>query len=288
MKVLITGDRGFIATKLKEKLTDHEVFGYDYVAGFDLLDLSSLEKAIQKVDVVFHIAAEADLTKLKTPEDGLKCTRTNVEATGNVAYLCAKYNKWLIYASTVCVYGNQEGLEEEDVTLPKPSELYAYTKYAGEQLVKGFAQNFGNPYTILRFATIYGENMRPVLGVHVFLTQALKGEPITVHGDGVQSRTQTYVYDLVDGILAAFNHPHEAQGQTFNLTSPRSISALEMAQDIKELTQSESEIVFIPQRANQTMHENFDAAKAKELLGWEAMTPWKEGLQKTLEWISRS
>ncbi len=289
MKILITGDKGFIASKLKTRLGEHELIGYDIVDEKDLLNLPMLEEAIKDVDVVFHIAAEADLTKIKTPEDGLHVTRANVEATGNVAYLCAKYNKWLIYASTVCVYGNQEGnIEREDTTLPNPSELYASTKYSAEWLVKGFSQNFGNPFTILRFATIYGEGMRPALGVHIFFTQAIKGEPITVHGDGVQSRTQTYVYDLVDGMVAALNHPNEAKGQVFNLTSPKSISALQMAKDIKDITGTDSEIQFIPQRANQTMHESFDTAKAYSLLGWEAKTAWKDGLKKTYAWIAQS
>lgn len=288
-KILITGDKGFIATKLKSRLAEHEIVGYDLIRGEDLLDLVSLEKIIQDVEVVFHIAAEADLTKLTTPEAGLAVTRANVEATANVAYLCAKYNKWLIYASTVCVYGNQEGnIEREDTTLPNPSELYAATKYSAEWLVKGFSQNYGNPFTILRFATIYGEGMRAALGVHIFFTQALAGEPITVHGDGLQSRTQTYVYDLVEGIVAAFEHPNEAKGQVFNLTSPKAVSALQMAQDIKELTGSSSDIVHIPQRDNQTMHESFDTSKAYRLLGWEASTPWLGGLKKTLAWIAQS
>lgn len=286
MKILLTGDKGFIATKLKARLAEHEVIGYDIVDGHDLLNLETLEEAIKYIDTVFHIAAQADLTKLNTPEAGLAATKANVEATTNVAYLCAKYNKRLIYASTVCVYGNQEGnIEREDTTLPNPSELYAQTKYAAESIIKGFSQNFGNPYTILRFATIYGEGMRKALGVSIFFHQAIAGEPITVHGDGIQSRTQTYVGDLVDGIVAAFNHPEEARNQTFNLTSPKAVSALQMAKDIKELTGSSSEITFIPQRANQTMHESFDTSKAYSLIGWEAKTPWLEGLKKTYIWI---
>lgn len=290
-KILLTGDKGFISKRLKQRLIKlgHEVIGYDIVDGFDLLDLPKLEEFIKSVDVVYHIAAQADLMTMYDIENARKGVLANVEATHNVAYLCAKYNKWLIYASTVCVYGNQdEHPEMEDVTLPNPSDLYACSKYAGEWVIKGYSKNFGNPYTILRFATIYGEGMRPALAVHIFLSQALKGRDITVHGDGKQDRTQTYIDDLVDGIVAPLNYPENAKDQVFNLTNAKSISALQMAEDIKEITDSNVSIVFIPQRANQTLHEDFDVSKAELLLNWKAKTPWKEGLQKTLLWLKQN
>jgi len=290
MKILLTGDKGFIATKLKERLTGlgHEVIGYDIIDGLNLLDLPTLEEYIQKVDTVYHVAAQADLTQLTTVDKAKDCISQNVLATDNVAYLCAKYNKWLIYASTVCVYGNQEIHPEiEDTTLPNPSELYACSKYAGEWIVKGYSKNFGNPYTILRFATIYGPGMRPALGIHIFLSQALKGEDITVHGDGMQDRTQTYVDDLIDGCVAVLDVNSLPKGQTFNLTNSESISAKKMAEDIKFITDSTSKIVYIPQRSNQTFHEDFDVSKAKELLGWKAKTPFIDGLIETMEWLKK-
>ncbi len=290
MKILLTGDKGFIATKLKERLIGlgHEVIGYDIVDGLNLLDLPTLEEYVQKVDTVYHVAAQADLTQLTDVDKAKDCIAQNVTATDNVAYLCAKYNKWLIYASTVCVYGNQENHPEtEDTTLPNPSELYACSKYAGEWIVKGYSKNFGNPFTILRFATIYGPGMRPALGIRIFLSQALKGEDITVHGDGKQDRTQTYIEDLIDGCVAVFNEGSFPKGQTFNLTNSESISATKMAEDIKEITGSTSNIVYIPQRDNQTFHEDFDVTKASELLGWKAQTPFIEGLTKTLEWLKQ-
>lgn len=289
MKILITGDKGFIATKLKEALIvqGHEVVGYDVVDGLDLLNRDMLESYIEKVDVVYHIAAEADLTRMQSLDAGYAGVMANVQATHNVAYLCSKYDKWLIYASTVCVYGNQEvHPETEDTTLPNPSELYACSKYAAEWIIKGYTKNFGNPYTILRFATIYGEGMRPALGMHIFISQALNGEPITVHGDGLQDRTLTYIHDLVEGIIAPLNHPEGARNQIFNLTAPQPISALKVAEDVKKaIPESPSEITHIEQRDNQTFHEDFSVMKAKELLGWEARTSWEEGLMRTISWL---
>lgn len=92
------------------------------------------------------------------------------------------------------MYGNQKNHPEtEDYTLPNPSDLYACSKYAGEWIVKGYGQNFGMPWTILRFATIYGPGMRRALGLHIFFRQAMAGDPITVHGDGEQDRTLTSI-----------------------------------------------------------------------------------------------
>lgn len=288
LKILVTGSEGFIASKVVLKLREagHDVFGYDIVAGQDLLDLDTLEQAVRSADVVYHIAAQADLTQMqRSVEDGYRGVRINVEGTNNVAYLCAKHGKWLIYASTVCVYGNQkEHPEEEDSTLPNPSELYACSKYAGEWLVRGYGYNYGNPWTSLRFATIYGEGMRSALGLHVFFRQALTGNEITVHGDGEQDRTLTFIDDLVEGIVSVIDHP-EAQGQVINLTASKAVSARQMAEDVKKVTGSGSNVVFVEQRENQTFHEDFSVEKAKAILGWEARTPWEEGLKRTFEWM---
>lgn len=287
-RVLLTGDEGFISRKLKNRLRElgHDVIGYDIVRGQDLLDLGTLEHWIKQVDVVMHLAAQADLTQMQKLEDGKKGVDTNVVGTHNVAYLCAKHKKWLIYGSTVCVYGNvEEHPEREDHTLPNPSELYSCSKYAGELIVKGYGLNFGMPWTSLRFATIYGEGMRPALGLHIFFTQAISGKPITVHGDGKQVRTLTFIDDLVEGIAATLSYPKEANGQIINLTATVGVSALQMAQDVKEITGTKSEIEHVDQRPNQTWHEDFDVSKAKNILGWEAATPWLKGLEATYEWM---
>ena len=288
MNVLVTGSSGFIASKVVARLRilGHSVTPFDIVEKKSILDLDQLETAIKEVDVVYHIAAQADLTQMsKSVDDGRRGVILNVTGTHNVAYLCAKHKKWMIYASTVCVYGNQDAfLESEDKTLPNPSELYACSKYAGEWIVKGYGLNYDMPWTILRFATIYGEGMREALGLYIFFNQAIKGEPITVHGDGDQVRTLTYIHDLVDGIVAPLDHP-KAQGHIINLSSEEGISALKMAEDVKRITNSKSEIIFINQRPNQTMNEHFDVSKAKNRLSWEARTSWNDGLKHTYEWI---
>jgi len=295
-KILVTGGEGFIGKKVVEKLQamGHEAYPYDIVNGDDLMDMDKLDRAVQGADIVYHIAAEADLTKMSgNPAEGYVGVMKNVYATHNVAYLCATHRKWLIYASTVCVYGNQkEHPETEDTTLPNPSELYACSKYAGEWIVKGYGLNYGMPWTIQRYATIYGEGMREALGLHIFFRQAMTGQPITVHGDGLQDRTLTFIDDLVEGIVAPLNNPEKAQGQIFNLTAPTPISAIKMAEDVRDLVAKHTDakkvnIVHIDQRENQTFHEDFSVSKAKDLLGWEAKTSWEDGLEKTYWWMRK-
>lgn len=289
MNILLTGSSGFIGSQILRRLEEegHTVTPFDIQTGGDILDRHQLAAAVVGKDLVYHIAAQADLTKIKDIETAYQATRLNVEGTHNVAAACAATGAWLVYASTCCVYGNQEKHPEtEDETLPQPSELYAATKLAGEEVIKGYAANFGFPYTILRFATIYGPGMREALATHIFFDQAYRGVDITVHGTGEQDRTQTFVHDLVEGVVAVASHP-ESQGHVINLTAREPISANKMAEDIKRLIASPSNIVHITDRPNQTLHEDFSTEKALTYLGWEARTPWEKGLELTAAWLEQ-
>jgi nucleoside-diphosphate-sugar epimerase len=163
----------------------------------------------------------------------------------------------------------------------------------GLWIIKGYALTFGLKYVIHRYATIYGPGMRPALGMHVFFRQALQGEAITVHGDGSQDRTLTYIDDLVDGIVSPLTSDEnraQAIGQVFNLTAQMAVSARQMAYDIRDLVaertgKAPAEVTFIEQRENQTMHEDFDIEKANTLVGWSAQTLWHDGLEKTYQWM---
>jgi nucleoside-diphosphate-sugar epimerase len=288
MKILVTGGKGAIGTRLMEKLRDlgHEPISYDIADGQDLFDMPSLEEAVKNVDVVYHLAAQANLNYMRDLEGAHRGTMLNVGGTENVAYLCAKYHRWMLYVSTMCVYGDTvEHPEREETTLPNPSEVYAATKYAGEWIVVGYGKSIDLPYTILRIATPYGKGTRDAMAVHIFFKQALKGEPITIHGDGMQERTMTYLDDILEGMVAPLSHAWESQKQTFNITTAERTSVLKMAQEIKALTGSKSEIIFTPKRPHDTMNEHADVSKAKRLLMWEAKISFAEGLKKTLEWM---
>ncbi len=288
MKILVTGGRGAIGARLMDKLhmMGHEPVSYDIVDGQDIFDIPRLERAVQGVDAVYHLAAVANLNHMRDPEGARNGVLQNVGATDTLAFVCAKHRRWLLFISTMCVYGDvEEHPVREDKTLPNPSEIYAASKYAAEWVIRGYGISLNLAYTILRIATVYGPGCRKELGVHLFLNQALRGEPITVHGDGTQERTLTYVDDVVDGLAACLSNSASALGQIFNITSIERTAAIGMAEMIKELTDSKSEIVFVPQRAHNTMSEEADASKAKRLLKWEAKTSFRNGLEKTLPWV---
>ena len=289
LSILVTGDKGFIGSQLRRRLVDlgHVVAGYDRRDGNDLLDLKNLETQVRRADAIFHIAAQADLTQMaESIEAGRDGIIDNVNGTHNLAFLCARHGKWLIYASTVCVYGDSASTAATgEETLPNPPELYACSKYAAELIVRGYGLNHGMPWTSLRFATSYGPGMRPSMGMHIFFTQALAGRPITVHGDGRQTRNLTYIDDLIDGMIACLEHPTEARNEIVNLTADESVTALKMAEDIRQITNSSSPIVFVDQRKNQTLREHVSAEKARRLFGWRSQTAWIDGLGKTFEWM---
>lgn len=285
MNLLITGGKGSIGSLLAEALIQkgHSVDTFDLVNGQDLLDKTQLDKAIRGKDVAFHLAAVADLNWAR--DHSRETMDINITGTINVAEACSFSQVPLYYASTCCVYGNQKTHPEDESTNPNPSEIYACTKLAGENIIKGYGLLTGLRYNLMRFATVYGERMRPELGVYVFFKQALKGEPITVHGDGRQTRTFTYIGDLIDGIVKLFESGLFLGA--VNLTTEEEVSALYMAKQIKALTKSKSEIIFIPQRPGQTYRESISAAKAKKAFGWQAGTTFQNGLLKTHEWLKQ-
>ena len=282
-RILVTGGTGFIGKHLFDRLKKegHQVEIFDLKRGDDLRDPKQVDKAIKGRDVVFHLAAIADLNvSRKNPREN---TDINITGTVNVANACWRHRAALNYASTCCVYGNQKKHPVDENTLPNPSEIYAHSKLAGEHIILGYAKTCGLEYNIIRFATIYGPGMRPALGVHVFFDQALDSKPITIHGNGRQTRTLTYIDDLIDGIMVLFHSG--VKNEIINLSTEEEVSALQMAKLIKKMTNSKSPIIFISQRPGQTFREAVSAQKAKKLLSWRAKTSFKEGLEKTYRWF---
>ena len=286
MNILLTGSEGFIGSRIKYFLQKegYTVIPFDKTTGDDILNYNNLFEKISHADFVIHVAAQANLYEMENITKGLEGVDINTQGTNYIAHVCSRLNKKLIYASTVCVYGNQKTPTNEK-SQANPSDLYAFSKYAGEVLIKGYNKNFNLNYIILRLATTYGSNMRSALGMHIFFTQSLKNADITVHGNGRQTRTLTHVDDIARSFILAIKNFETAKNNTFNITSSDKISALKMAKDIKKLTKSKSRIASIPQRKNQTFKENISNKKAIKLLGWKPLIKWSEGLKNTLDWI---
>lgn len=283
-KVLVTGGRGSIGAILVNELQELgcHVSVLDSLDGGDIRNLEHVRQMVDGKDSVFHLAAVADLNWAR--QHPLETMDINVRGTRNMAYACHLQRAKLYYVSTCCVYGEQEHHPATEDSLPNPSEIYACSKLAGERAILGFHRTYGLSYNILRIATVYGPRTRPALATNIFFRQALKGEPLTVHGDGMQTRTLTYIDDLLDAIVALYESGKI--NDTWNLTATEEISALKMALDIRELTQSRSIIIHTPQRVGQLFKESISADKMLSEVGWRARVGWEEGLKRTYNWLA--
>jgi len=231
LKILVTGGSGFIGKALIERLKKegHEVENFDLSEGKDLRNLKQVERAVKGKDVVFHLAAIADLNvSREKPKENMDI---NVLGTMNVAEACWRHKTLLFYTSTCCVYGNQPKHPVDEETLPRPTEIYACSKLAGEYVILGYAKTCGLQYNIARIATTYGPGMRPALAVYIFFDRALKNKPIPIHGTGKQTRTLTYIDDIVEGLVAWLKSG--VKNEIINITTEEEVSVFANGKDDK-------------------------------------------------------
>lgn len=291
MKVLLTGGAGFIGSRLAEKLLEngYNVICYDLkpskhgesVVG-DITDSKKVFKVVKDSDYVFHLAAVADLDFARVhPNIAIK---TNIQGTYIVAKCCAQLNVPLSFASTACVYGNTPEHPSTEESVCVPTDIYGSTKVVGENILKGFHENVGLNCNILRFGTTYGPDMREALAVHVFISQALRNEPLTIHGSGLQTRCFIYVDDLIDGIVRVLEN--NINGETLNLATEEEVSVLQMADMILEMMgRPKGSLKFVQDRPGQIMKEQISISKTRKLLNWTPKVKFREGIKKTVKWL---
>ncbi len=305
MKTLIIG-KGFIGDKVLDKLIDsgkhEEIDVFDLTLGHDLRNRTQVFEAIKGHDKVILMAAVANLNDFEA--DPLLGMDVNVGGLINVSNSCMVLKKKLYFISTCCVYGNTKDLPSSEEACVAPSEIYAAAKYAGEWILKGYRKSYDLDYVILRLATAYGPGMRAALAPAVFINQIKRREPITIHGSGEQTRTLTYIDDLVDGIVTVINS--NVMNETFNISTEEERSVNELVDIIKqEMGVPDWKVRHTPDRKGQTFKEQIDskkireirvwkgryaptAKKADEITGWKAKTTLKQGIKKTLEWMEKN
>jgi UDP-glucose 4-epimerase len=297
MRVLVTGGSGFIGSHVVDKLRarGHEPVIYDLrpspwhtdpahpvdtVLG-SITDREALERALHSCDAVAHLAAVADVNDVHAePEDAER-----VNARGTVTVLEAARRagvKRIVYASTIWVYSDCEPEEvDEDTLLPAPSHLYTSTKLAGELYCKAYQELYGIDFTILRFGIPYGPRAREAAVIPAFVNKAFNGEPLTLAGDGLQSRRFVYVEDLADGVALGLSEV--AGNRVYNLASDENVTIKQIAETVKELI-GNVEIVYTPARPGDFGGKIVSSARADRELGWSAATPFSEGVRRYIEW----
>jgi len=301
---VVTGAAGFIGSHLVDRLLadGYSVVGIDsftdYYArevkernlagavGHPLFTLreadlrtAELGPLLDGAHTVFHLAAMPGLLRSWTWFD--EYMTCNVQATQRLLEaLRVTGVEHLIHVSTSSVYGRDSSGDETRPT--RPFSPYGVTKLAAENLVVAYAANYAVPYTVLRYFSIYGPRQRPDMGYHIFIERLLRGEPVTVFGDGSQTRGNTYVDDCVDATVAAFRHG--PTGEAFNIGGGETISAIDALRLVERLTGREARIEYGPSRPGEQVRALADTTKARATLGWEPRHSVEDGLRAQIEW----
>jgi UDP-glucose 4-epimerase len=256
---------------------------YETVVG-DICDAEVVCRAVDRCDAVVHLAAVADVDW--AAEEPALADRVNVQGTRTVldadrADGVARF----VYASTIWVYGDASGPEpvDEETPLGLPKHIYTATKIAGEMYTTGYAELYGVEYTILRFGIPYGPRSRPSAVVAALTAKALAGEPLTIAGDGTQSRRFVYVEDLAEGVVAAL--APAAANRVYNLVGRENTSVRAIARTVRDIV-GEVPIVHVEGRAGDLRGGNVSGERAREELGWEPRTTFAEGVRRYARWVT--
>jgi nucleoside-diphosphate-sugar epimerase len=310
MRILVTGGAGFIGSHLVRRLladgrnvsvVDNETSGNRenvpadaWYALADVTRPAEVEPAFARgLDAVCHIAGQVSI--LRSFTDPIADLRTNVEGTLNILQLCLKYKvPRLIYASSMTLYGDIQVAPMPETEPCWPDSYYGITKYAAERYVHATADrpdlDFDFGATSLRMFSVYGPGQRydnPYQGVlGIFAGNLLRGEPITIFGDGEQTRDFVFIDDIVDGWIRTLDTP-ESRGRVINLGSGRSLSINKAAECVITAfgySPSNYTIHRAPARPGEQRAVRADIRQAKSILHWEPSTSFEIGLAKTIRW----
>jgi len=306
MRVLITGGAGFIGSHLSERLlaAGHDILCLDnFFTGsksnilhlldnnhFELIRHDITEPILLEVDRIYNLACPA--SPVHYQYNPVKTIKTNVMGTINMLGVAKRVKARILQASTSEVYGDPEIHPQTEGYWGNVNPIgirscYDEGKRVAETLMMDYHRQNGVDIRIVRIFNTYGPRMAPNDGrvVSNFIIQALKGEEITVYGDGSQTRSFCYVDDLVDGMLSFM----EKDGITgpINLGNPAETSILEFARRIVDITGSSSQIVFKPLPADDPKQRRPDITRAQSELGWNPKVDVETGLKRTIEYFDR-
>jgi len=310
MKALVTGAAGFIGSTLSERLLADgaDVVGLDCFTDYyprpmkerNLASLSNdarftfIESTIQQADLasilrgcthVFHLAAQAGVRK-SWGRDFAVYTINNVEATQVLleAVASARHIERVVYASSSSVYGDLVAMPMREDALPQPVSPYGVTKLAAEQLCYLYYTNHQVPAVSLRYFTVYGPRQRPDMGFHKFLRAAIRGESMSLFGDGEQTRDFTYVHDAVSATIAAATKG--VPGRVYNIGGGSRVSMNQVMQIIGRVAGRQLMITRDEAQKGDMRHTYADTTLARHDLGFAPQVGLEEGLAAEFQWLS--
>ena len=308
--IIVTGVGGFIGSNLAEALLNQRetVIGIDQFndyydptlkrqnishfqdyTSFKLIedDIQSLNwsELLADIDVVYHQAAQAGV-RASWGQGFRAYTERNINTTQIILEAAkeAPQLKRLVYASSSSVYGNAETFPTPESVCPQPVSPYGITKLAGEQLCNLYYQNFSIPCVSLRYFTVYGPRQRPDMAFHKFFKSILQDEPISIYGDGQQTRDFTFINDVIMANLAAATVP-EAVGEVFNIGGGSRVVLAAVIDMMEEIIGHPIQRNFLETARGDARHTSADVSKAQKILGYQPKVSLSEGLRQEWEWI---
>ena len=305
-KILVTGGAGFLGSHLCKRLLDSgaDVLCVDnYYTGnknniLELLDNPKFE--LMRHDVTFPLYVEVDeIYNLACPaspihyqHDPVQTTKTSVHGAINMLGLAKRVGAKILQASTSEVYGDPDVHPQTEDYWGRVNPIgirscYDEGKRCAETLFFDYYRQHQLQIKVMRIFNTYGPNMHPDDGrvVSNFIMQALHNEPITIYGDGSQTRSFCYVDDLINGMVALMNTAPEVTGP-INIGNPNEFTILQLAEIVMQMTGSKSEIIMQPLPSDDPRQRQPDISEAKATLGWEPTTELQQGLQKTIDYFS--
>ena len=307
-RVLVTGGAGFIGSNLARGLLERgdevrvlDNFSTGSRANLDGPDIQLVEgelrsyervhNAVRGVEVVFHLGGLGSVPR--SVQDPLTTSAVNVEGTLNVLLAARDEGvRRVVFASSSSVYGSTAALPAQESGPVDPISPYGVAKLAAERYCVSFSRVYDSFETVvLRYFNVFGPRQNPfsqyAAAVPLFITSIAEGRPVTVFGDGEQSRDFTYVANVVDANLRAAEAP-EANGRIFNVAAGAPHSVNELADTIGALLGKPVEREFAPQRAGDLRNSYAEVSAAHDVLGWQPEIGFEEGLRRTAETLLQS
>jgi UDP-glucuronate decarboxylase len=304
-RILVTGGAGFLGSHLCEKLVSakHEVLCVDNFYTGSKENVSSLLKCsrfeLMRHDITFPLYVEVDeIYNLACPAspihyqyDPVQTTKTSVHGSINMLGLAKRVKAKILQASTSEVYGDPEVHPQNEAYWGRvnpigPRSCYDERKRCAETLFFDYRRQHNLSIKVARIFNTYGPRMQLNDGrvVSNFIVQALTGRPITIYGDGKQTRSFCYVDDLIDGLMRLMGTGDEITGPT-NLGNPVEFTMMGLAETVIELTASKSSIDFKPLPIDDPRQRQPDISQARDALGWAPSVPLREGLKETIAYF---